>query len=91
MITEGDQSVSSCAGTISLHLYANLARFAQDKTGPSFVPIEEGETLADIIQRFHIPRSEISILIVNGKRVSDDQTSLKPGDDVRLLGIVGGG
>jgi molybdopterin converting factor small subunit len=91
MIAEKKRSASSNIGKISMCLHANLARFVEGRTEPLFISIREGESLSDVIDRFQIPPSEISVMILNGNTVSDPQTPLRPGDEVRFLGIVGGG
>lgn len=91
MLTEKNHPGPSSTGKVSIYLHANLARFVGGSTKPSVVLIKEGETLVDIINRFHIPPSEISVMIVNGSRISDPRTPLNSGDEIHFLGIVGGG
>lgn len=91
MLTEKSHPGPSSIGKVSIYLHANLARFVGDSTKASVVLIKEGETLVDIINRFQIPHSEISVMIVNGNMISDPQTTLNPGDEIHFFGIVGGG
>ncbi|NIO68960.1 MAG: hypothetical protein GTN71_07975, partial [Anaerolineae bacterium] len=48
---------------IEIHLYGKLRRFAdkQDPTSDSVlhIPVEEGETIEDIVRRIGIPREEL--------------------------------
>lgn len=84
MSTEGE------ADQISLRLYGNLARFAGDRNDAFIVGIAPGETAAQLAARFNLPSSEVSVIIVNRQKVGWDCV-LQPGDEVQMLGVVGGG
>jgi molybdopterin converting factor small subunit len=78
-------------GTIELRLYTNLARYGGEKTGFFPVTISTPETLGALIQKFGIPREEISMVLVNDRLTGDFETLLHPGDKVKIFGLVGGG
>lgn len=81
---------------IEVHLYGKLRRFTdnQDPTCDSiiYIPVEEGDTIEDIIRRISIPREELgSNIFLNGeysalgRRVQDgDRLGVFP-DDMQLL------
>jgi hypothetical protein len=81
---------------IEVHLYGKLRRFSDnlDPTRDSIVnlPVEEGDTIEDIIRRIGIPNEEIgSNIFLNGeysalkRRVSDgDRLGVFP-DNMQLL------
>jgi molybdopterin converting factor small subunit len=77
--------------TISVRMHGHLGRYAGEKTGAFPVPVGAGETLAELVQRFRIPRAEISMIVVNGRTESRMDTPLHPGDEVSIFGLVGGG
>ncbi len=76
---------------ISLRLHGHLARYAGERTTAFPVPIGPAETVAELIRRFRIPASEISMVIVNGQLTSGMDTRLQPDDEVKIFGLVGGG
>ncbi len=81
---------------IELHLYGKLRRFApeQDAAGLSVlhVPVQEGETIRDVLERLGIPPEEVgSNIFLNwqystlSRRVRDgDRLAVFP-DDMQLL------
>lgn len=81
---------------IEIHLYGKLRRFSDnlDPTRDSIVnlPVEEGDTIEDIIRRIGIPNEDIgSNIFLNGeysalkRRVSDgDRLGVFP-DNMQLL------
>jgi molybdopterin converting factor small subunit len=79
------------AGKISLRLYSNLARYAGEKTRPFQVPVGSSETIHGLIQRFGIPMSEISMIFVNNSLTRKLDTPVRPGDELKIFGLVGGG
>ena len=58
---------------------------------PFPVPVGRFEELYDLIQRFGIPMSEISMIFVNNSLTHKLDTPVRPGDDVKIFGLVGGG
>ncbi len=81
---------------IEVHLYGKLRRFTdnQDPTRDSIVciPVEDGDTIGDIIRRIGIPREDLgSNIFLNGgysalgRRVKDgDRLGVFP-NDMQLL------
>ncbi len=78
-------------GQIQLSLHNNLARYAGEKTSFFPMPIVEGETVLSLIEKLKIPRAEIGLIVVNGNAKKDLKTVLRPGDKVKIFGLVGGG
>ena len=78
-------------GVIELRLYTNLARYGGEKTGFFPVAVSPSETLGGLIEKFGIPRGEISMILVNDRLTADFETVLHPGDRVKIFGLVGGG
>jgi len=78
-------------GKISLRLYSSLARYAGERTRPFQVPVGSSETIHDLIQRFGIPMSEISMIFVNNSPARKLDTPVRPGDELKVFGLVGGG
>ena len=81
---------------IEVHLYGKLRRFTnnQDPTRDStvYIPVEEGDTIEDIVKRIGIPHDELgSNIFVNGeysaleRKVNDgDRLGVFP-DNMQLL------
>ena len=78
-------------GEIELRLYTNLARYGGEKTGFFPVSVSSSETLGSLIQKFGIPKEEISMVLVNDRSTGDFETPLHPADKVKIFGLVGGG
>jgi len=76
---------------IELRLYTNLARYGGEKTDFFPVPVSPSETLGSLVRKFGIPRKEISMALVNDRLTGDFETPLRPGDRVKIFGLVGGG
>jgi molybdopterin converting factor small subunit len=72
-------------------MHGHLVRYAGEKTSAFPVPIGATETLAELVQRFRIPRAEISMIAINGRTETQMDTPLHPGDRVSIFGLVGGG
>ena len=74
---------------IEVHLYGKLRRFT-DNQDPSrdsiiYVPVEEGDTIEDIIQRIGIPIGEIgSTIFLNGE-YSPLERKVKDGDRLGIF------
>ncbi|KKM10841.1 hypothetical protein SY88_11875 [Clostridiales bacterium PH28_bin88] len=52
--------------------------------------IEEGVTVGDLLDRFSIPRGEVMLVLVNGRR-AETLRPLADGDEIALLPPLGGG
>ena len=81
---------------IEMHLYGKLRRFT-DNQNPArdstiYVPVEEGDTIKDIVERIGIPREELgSNIFLNGEYSAktrqvraNDRLGVFP-DDMQLL------
>jgi len=77
--------------TIELRLYTNLIRYGAVVN--SFFPMEisTGENPGNLIDRLKIPREEVGMVVINEQLVKDYEVSLKPGDKVKMFGLVSGG
>lgn len=77
---------------IELRLYATLVKYAEKNKIPQFstVELEEGLTLANLLEKFGILSEHVRIAMINGKRAELDQV-LQDGDRVGLFPPVGGG
>lgn len=76
---------------ISVRLHGHLARYAGGKTGSFSIPAESAGTVVEVIRSFRIPLAEIGMVVVNGRVESRMDASLRPGDEVKFFGLVGGG
>ena len=87
-----DQRRNTCQKKmIELRLYTNLVRYGTITN--SFFPVEirSGETPETLVAMLKIPREEVGIVVINDQLVKDYQAPLKPGDNVKMFGLVGGG
>ena len=78
-------------GMIELRLYINLARYGPTQNSFFSVEIDAEETPENLIDRLKIPLEEVGIVVINEQLVKDYHTPLKPGDRVKMFGLVGGG
>jgi molybdopterin converting factor small subunit len=74
---------------IKVHLYGRLRRFA-DKQDPSsdsvlHLPVEEGETIEDIVRRIGIPREELGRNIFLNGTLSALSRKVEDGDRLGLF------
>jgi molybdopterin converting factor small subunit len=74
---------------IEIHLYGKLRRFAdkQDPTGDSIlhIPVDDGETIEDIIRRIGIPHDELGRNIFLNGTLSALSRKVKDGDRLGLF------
>ncbi|MDO8885420.1 MoaD/ThiS family protein [Candidatus Oleimmundimicrobium sp.] len=77
---------------IELRFYATLIKYAEKNKIPQFstVEIEEGTTIASLLNKFNIPEKDVHIIIINGRN-ADSKQVLQDGDRVALFPPVGGG
>ena len=73
---------------ITIRCFASLARYTPAQADP--FPVEQGETVARLIERLGIPPEEIKLIFVNGSHVQPGVV-LAEGDRVGLFPAVGGG
>ena len=52
--------------------------------------VETGQTVSDVIRELGLNPDLVAIVMVNGRQESKDHR-LQPGDEVKLLPLVGGG
>ena len=79
------------AEKVSVYLYGHLLRYSEGRMGPIRTFVQSGETLRDLIARLKIPPGEIGITAINGYPTSTLEDPVRPGDEVKLFGLVGGG
>ena len=74
---------------IEVHLYGKLRRFAdkQDPTSDSVLhaPVEEGDTIEDVVKRIGIPREELGRNIFLNGTLSALSREVKDGDRLGLF------
>jgi molybdopterin converting factor small subunit len=74
---------------IEIHLYGKLRRFAdkQDPTGDSILhlPVDDGETIEDVIRRIGIPHDELGRNIFLNGTLSALSRKVKDGDRLGLF------
>ena len=77
--------------TIELRFYTNLVRYGNMTS--SFFPVEisAGENPGNLMDRLKIPREEVGIVVINEQLAEDYEAPLKPGDKVKMFGLVSGG
>jgi len=78
---------------IELNLYASLARFRPDEKGGSggnTVEVDEGTTIADLLEALKVPINHVKLIFVNGIHAKGDHV-LKEGDRVGVFPPVAGG
>ncbi len=56
---------------------------------PSF-PLEEGDTVGDVMDRMKLPREKVTIIFINNKH-GEETSSLYDGDVLGLFPPIGGG
>ena len=67
-----------------------IGRLKQYVGGRDRLSVESGQTVPEFLEALGIERRAVSVIIVNGRRVSRDYV-LRDGDEVRLLALIGGG
>jgi len=73
---------------VDLHLHASLRKWAPDATGKC--ELRGGGTVRELLIGFAVPDEEAAIIMVNGKRATQD-TVLSDGDTVSVFPLIGGG
>jgi sulfur carrier protein ThiS len=79
-------------GTLEIHLqlYSILReKLPAEAKGRAVLQIDEGATLADLLDEFHIERRVV--ISVNDVQESDKSRQLKDGDKVKIFSSVSGG
>ena len=74
---------------IEIHLYGKLRRFAEKQNPTSdsvlHIPVEEGETIEDIVRRIGIPREELGRNTFLNGQLSALSRKVKDGDRLGLF------
>ena len=78
---------------ITVKLYATLRRFAPEGTmiGEAFEVYSQGTTIGDHIKQLGVSEEQAKIVMVNGQRVTNMNSSLAENDLVVIFPPVGGG
>ena len=83
---------------VVLKLYASLTDYlpqkGRDQRHDVDVEVEPGATVGDVIERFHLPRRSVHLVLVNGLYVEPKQRStraLAEGDHLAIWPPVAGG
>lgn len=72
---------------IEIKLFATLAQFLPDNSDD--YPIEEGETIASLMDKLGVPEKDVSLMFVNSAKVNTEHV-LQDKDRVGLFPPVGG-
>lgn len=73
---------------INLNLFATLAKYRPKN--PEGYEIVEGKTVEELITDLKVPREQVKLIFINGKR-KNESYQLKSGDRVGIFPPVGGG
>ena len=78
---------------VDIRLFATLADRVEGATAatPFEIELAESSTVADLIERLHLPPEEVHLVIIDGRVVHDRATRLTGGSRVALFPPVGGG
>jgi len=79
--------------TVELSLYASLAKYAPDgskRRGPTFLVIEDGCTIKELLVNVRVPLELVKLLFLNGVHATGDEI-LKEGDRLGVFPPVAGG
>lgn len=77
---------------IEIKLFASLRRYAPGDavSGAMRLAIDDGDTVAQMIETLAIPSEEIKLIFINGVR-ADRTQALKSGDRLGIFPAVAGG
>lgn len=73
---------------IEIKLFATLTQFLPENSDD--FPIDEGETIASLMDKIGVPKDEVTLMFINSARAYPDSV-LKDDDRVGLFPPVGGG
>ena len=82
---------------IQVRLFASLRdRFASGARGQGDIELEDGASLADLIERLEIPDPQVQMVLVDGQQVprtacGRDERILQDGQTVSIFPPVSGG
>jgi sulfur carrier protein ThiS len=77
---------------IEVNLFASLARYKPEKTGPNswVVNCMEGITINALLQQLKVPMKEVKLIFINGIHATGESI-LKDKDRVGVFPPIGGG
>ncbi len=75
---------------IRIKSYGLLRKYIPGEKNPYEMEIKEGSTVADLLNILKIPKEYVPIVTVGEKKVELNY-SIKEGDELTLLPIMGGG
>lgn len=78
--------------TVEVRLYATLRKYHPDSARgePIFIALEDKARLGNLLDKLKIPREEVTVVLVNGKR-EDESYPLKEADRIGIFPLIGGG
>ena len=74
-------------GSVEVRLVGLLKKYGPEQAS---VGIEPGQTVADVVRELGVDPDLVAIVMVNGRQKSKSDR-LEPGDELKLLPMVGGG
>ncbi len=78
--------------TVEVRLYATLRKYYPDlEIGEALaIALNDKTKLGNLLDKLKLPREEITVAIVNGKR-EEESYLLRDGDRIGIFPLVGGG
>lgn len=75
---------------VTVKLYAELEKYSPNQKDKFLVRLPDGSRLKELMDLLRIPAHQVMVIIKNGIKAKEED-SLKNGDEVIFLPIVGGG
>ncbi len=78
--------------TVEVRFYASLRKY-QPNLAPgeaSAITLEDKAELKDLVSAFKIPKKELAVILVNGRR-EEENYLLQDGDRIGIFPLIGGG
>lgn len=75
---------------VTVKLYAELGKYSPNQNDKFSVHLPDGSRLKELTDFLKIPAHQVMVIIKNGIKAKEED-SLKNGDEVIFLPIVGGG
>ncbi len=77
---------------VQVRLYASLSRYYGNVAAgvPFVIELPESATIVDLVNRLKLPPEEVKVFFVGGRARPLDWL-LKPGDEVGIFPLIGGG
>jgi sulfur carrier protein ThiS len=73
--------------SVQIRLVGLLKKYGPEQ---ALVSLDAGQTVADVIRQLGLDPDLVAIVMVNGRQKSKSD-GLEPGDELKLLPMVGGG